>query len=261
MEKNCFLSFVGSNPVPVYVAAKYLTTANRNDIDSLPLVEKILFIHSNDTENNCTQTKKVLDLPQECFFSMSIGTVDKTRSPSAIRQCIIEMLDRFVSNMDSIIFCYTAGTKPMSVFGYNTVQEYCLKHNKQFYYCDLDPNNYKIIAGNPNEESERLIPYEGNLLDKVKIELENLLLIQNIIKRKEKESKDEISISRKIIEESYFFNKEQVFINLYESLMSESHELESLIKDLDRRSIFKRVKNFPLKKDKDFINGMPKLTN
>lgn len=50
---NILILLVGSNPLPNYIVGGYLMKKGRAEADALPEPDKIILVHSKDTEKIC----------------------------------------------------------------------------------------------------------------------------------------------------------------------------------------------------------------
>lgn len=170
---NILVLLIGANPLPNYVVAKYLLMDGRDDIKELPKPDKIIFVHSNDTESFALKIQKKSGIIKENALFCDLGKDE--RNPSAIRRKIHENLTKINNPISSIHLNYTGGTKPMAVHSYRVIENFA-KDNCNLILSDLCPKNYKIIV----VDKEEKYPANGDLRDKIKTSISDILDLHNM---------------------------------------------------------------------------------
>ena len=144
---NILICLIGSNPLPNYIVTKYALldkTQRHNDWEKIPVPDKVLFLHSKDTEDIADNIIKKLDVKfKSIIYKISLG--DNQRSKEYIRKSLINALNK-EEKITSIHLNYTGGTKPMSVHSYDTIYKYFKDKDENFELItsDLDPKEYRI---------------------------------------------------------------------------------------------------------------------
>ncbi|MEK7275624.1 MAG: hypothetical protein AAB110_10240 [Candidatus Desantisbacteria bacterium] len=67
---------IGGNPLPNYVVAKYLLLEGRDDDQHIPIPDKIIFIHSGDTEPFAKKIMEKLSLPEDRIILKNLVVSD-----------------------------------------------------------------------------------------------------------------------------------------------------------------------------------------
>ncbi len=172
---NILILLIGSNPLPNYIVGHYLKK-NRAEADVLPEPDKIILLHSGDTEKFARKISEQLKIQPE-YANLK----DKEREPSVIVKGIQDKLDSLskTDEISSIHLNYTGGTKPMSLFSHTAVREWIEKEKKKdkirVILSDIDPKNHKIVL---REKPD--YPLDGDLLDHVKPDIKTILELHNM---------------------------------------------------------------------------------
>jgi len=171
---NVAIFTVGSNPLPIYVVAKYLLDNNRQDKVELPTPDLLIFIYSENSDKYlealCSKLKTESNIDK-------INLGDKERDREIVQNAVkfnLENLIRRKKHINSIHLHYSGGTKPMSVFSYVAVEEFGKKHNIKTIYSDLDPEQSLIRVG------KETYPIEKDLRDCIKLNIKEIFDLHNM---------------------------------------------------------------------------------
>lgn len=165
---NILVLLIGGNPLPNYVVAKYLLLDGRDDNRQIPVPNRIIFIHSGDTEPFAKKIMKKLSLPENKIILKNLG--QNHRIPGEIVGALNKILEEVRNDcgtISSIHLNYTGGTKPMAV--HSSIIVTLSKLSERIILSDIDPDNFKIII------KENQYPYSGDLLDKIKLTIQDIL--------------------------------------------------------------------------------------
>lgn len=269
---NVLILLIGGNPLPNYVTAKYMLDRTRKDTEILPVPDKVLLLYSNITKDYAQKIKGKMGLTGHGYL-VNLG--DNERSRKTIIEAISNKLKKLQEECSNstIHLSYTGGTKPMAVYAYSAVIDFCNIYKKKtnntvtaiFSY--LDPKEFKLVL----DESETGYPAEpdNDLRHKVKLKVEDLFDIHLMkyekkgedatfnkavldIKKISKEILDSFNKGKPVWPEKFFDLKQKKFnINGIEKL-NEANFFKGINKDIPS------LKNF-FKKDKfDLATGSPK---
>ena len=181
---NVLILLIGGNPLPNYVTAKYMIDKTRNDQKALPVPDRFILLHSESTKKYAEIIKEKMGLTG---YEPLADLDNNERSRKTIIEKITNKLDEFQKdncNITNIHLNYTGGTKPMAVHACNGIIAFCEKNNIEsdkriFSY--LDPNEFKLVL----DDSKNRYPIEGNLRDKIKLNIDDLFKFHNVTYKKE----------------------------------------------------------------------------
>ena len=138
---NALVLLIGSNNIPNFVTAQYLLKPNRDDVEDLPVPEKLFLVYSRDTEKFRASLELCLKVTRDKIVDVDLGGDE--RNHEAICRKLLEKLEKHQKDISSIHLNYTGGTKTMVLAAYEAVvnanvQKKC--------YSYVDPKNYKIVT-------------------------------------------------------------------------------------------------------------------
>lgn len=190
---NALILLIGSNPLPNYIVAKYLTGIEEDIEAKLIKPDLIILVHTTETERFARQIQSVLNLLADIKIE-EIKLEENGRKPKIIRKKIIEKLDEIKSKnkINSIHLNYIGGTKTMAVQTVKAVEEWLKdKMDTDFVLSDVDPRIHKIIIS----ENGIGFPKTRCLLDIVKLTTAELLKLHGMKIRDHGKSELEIDES------------------------------------------------------------------
>lgn len=188
MCKNLLILLIGSNPLPNYVVASYLLNPRRQDKDTLPMIDKIMFVVSEETLSFAKNIKALLE-NQYSFSDFVFANLNKKhRESSVIRDEILTKLCELPDEISTIHLNYTGGTKPMAVFAHQTILSFAKDKKNTLITSDLMPETFKLNTEIIRPESEdcievgnsKIFPEYGDLREYVEIGIEELLKLHNM---------------------------------------------------------------------------------
>ncbi|MFO7343296.1 MAG: hypothetical protein C0P66_013060 [Bacillaceae bacterium] len=174
---NVAIFTVGSNPLPIYVVAKYLLDNSRGDVENLPVPDEMVFIFSKNTEEYYKKLRLKLRNHAGSNNLLDINLGDKERDREIVQNAVKFKLENLISgkeHINSIHLHYSGGTKPMSVFSYVAVEEFGKKHGIKTIYSDLDPEQSFIRIGNET------YPIGRDLRDCIKLNINEIFELHNM---------------------------------------------------------------------------------
>lgn len=167
---NILICLIGSNPLPNYIVTKYLLidkTKRKNDCDKIPVPDKVIFLHSEDTKDVAENIIKLDEKFESIIHKIPLSKNE--RSKEKISGLLKDELDK-EKKISSIHLNYTGGTKPMAVHSYDTVCKYAESKNIKLITSDLDPKEYRIQINGDGK-----YPSNSDLRKFVPLEIEQLL--------------------------------------------------------------------------------------
>ena len=154
---------VGTNPLPNYVVAKYL----EEEYNRLVLICSEKTKHQQGT---IVFAKNIIESLGITFHNTKILPIRDISSPKEIIRTLQENKEVFGDKNNKIILNYTGGTKAMAVYTYSFLKE----EYEEFTASYLDARTFRLVYDDSTVE-----PIEGNLLDKIKIDIKTLLDLHN----------------------------------------------------------------------------------
>ncbi|MEJ9152463.1 hypothetical protein [Bacillus smithii] len=174
---NVAIFTVGSNPLPIYVVAKYLLDNNRQDKDKIPIPDLLIFIYSENSKGYFKTLYSKLKMSERSYKLDKINLGDKERDREEVQNEVKFNLEKLLSrkeHVNSVHLHYTGGTKPMSVFSYAAVEEFGKEHGIKTIYSDLDPEKSLIRVG------KETYPIEKDLRDCIKLDINEIFDLHNM---------------------------------------------------------------------------------
>lgn len=169
---------MGSNPIPNYIIAKYLTEIEKYGEVKFNIPDLIVFVHTSKTARFARQIQSVLNLSSD-FEIQEVKLDEDGRKPKIIRKKIIEKLDEIRNNKKiiSIHLNYIGGTKTMAVQTTKAVEKWVQDHPEvDCLVSDVDPKNHKIILS----DNGIGYPIIGDLRERIKLSINELLQLHNM---------------------------------------------------------------------------------
>ncbi|WPX08961.1 PDDEXK family nuclease [Anaerocellum danielii] len=220
---------VGTNPLPVYVVAKYFEDSFNNVV--LISSEENRNIYQAGTRAYAEKIKDTLESNVEKYHIISLSNV---ANPAEIKR---DLKNHFKNNkilfskenIQKVHLNYTGGTKIMAVAVYNFLKE---EYGEKFESSYLDARSYKLIL-----EDGTVEPTFEDLREKVKIDIETLLKLHLYEVQEIKNDKKYI----KDFGEKYYFE----IINEMEKIVNDDNKRKAYLEWINNyfRKVFKDKKD------------------
>jgi hypothetical protein len=191
---NLLVLLVGSNPLPIYVTARYLLTGPLPA--EIPRPNTLLLLYSNKTKKYAEAVSKLLAVDAAEGFVMHEASVgDSQRDFQALHTAVTQELSRLVTSLGvipaSVHLSITGGTKPMAVAGYETICAFVDEQSSagqpsaklRLLVSDVDPNHHRlrvyerlspIAATRADVQLLAVLPQSGDLRQHISLTPENL---------------------------------------------------------------------------------------
>jgi len=264
---NILILLLGGNPLPNYVVAKYLLKTGREDENIMPVPNKILFMYSKRSEDFFKTFSKNENLGLKNDIYCDINLDDQHRRPHVIQKKLLNKLKELRQQNDtpikSIHLNYTGGTKPMAVNSFAAVNKFIKDSKIKVIFSDLDPDRFKLLPNNPNDEDENTTAYplDGDLRNCIQLNVCNLFNLHGmkiVNEGTEKSSFFDNRVNPKhFVSEAvreYISNKKTIFSEFSSRFFIKGKNLDKNEKKLKRKGIFET----PFKQ---IIERFPSLEN
>ena len=238
----------------------------RTDQEALPVPDKFILLHSNITNNYAQKIKEKMGLTG---YDSLVNLGDDERGKEKIIEAISNKLTALQNEcaISTIHLNYTGGTKPMAVYAYNGVIDFCKKNrieNNKIIFSYLDPKKFKLVL----DESETGYPAEpdSDLRYKLTLDIQDLFDIHLMrydkkgelatfdnedldIKKISKEISDSFDKGKPVWPEKFFdLNKKKLNINGITKL-NEENFFRGINKDIPSLKNFFKEDKFDLEKE------------
>lgn len=166
---NVLISLVGSNPLPIYVVAKYASMKNRSEEDKLilPVPDKHLFVYTDNTKQYYKNLKHIFgEKDRELKINTDfINLENKQHNSQEIINKVTKELEKIEKNekIDTLIINNTGGTKTMAVYATLAVLQYAKDNKIKEFECYLDSNDNLIRVNSMEEGKMKFCPQKGDL--------------------------------------------------------------------------------------------------
>lgn len=155
---NHLILLMGENPLPNYVAARYLMEANE---DKILKPEKIWVVCSEETKVLAENFYEIFSTEFKNKNLVELVELKNPRSPKSILNVLRNKDILKIEKQDTLHLNYTGGTKVMSVASFIqtmlTSESYILSY--------LDPQSYRLRVNDVFKDNEDDYPKSGDLRD------------------------------------------------------------------------------------------------
>lgn len=262
---NILILLLGGNPLPNYVTANYLLKLGRDDVDELPIPEKIIFVSTGRSKGFFKPIQSLLGEKRpgnDCKFLM-IKLEENHRDPQTIQTEIKRVLNRLKKEgISSIHLNYSGGTKPMAVNSLIAVEEFSKENDVKLILSDLDPEDHKlkVLTGDLKNDA---VPYplSGDLRGVVKLSVREILTLHGMDDTQDKKIGSALIFEKDVLDVEAFVKE---VVPLYKKRTG--HKIftqcrEKWKKEEDISSILKAFESIEITpgqktKLKKFLNGM-----
>lgn len=165
---DILLLLVGSNPLPVYITARYLLDKNRKDTNEpgMQKPERVIFVFSSGENGTKIFRDKVQaqlenegfkhDLFENC--DRRIDLREEMRNYGKVYEEIKKVLETYKDQGIRVQLGYSGGTKTMVVAAAQAVQKFCNDNKSEFSFIDIDPANDRLMVSCNGELQTNLYP-------------------------------------------------------------------------------------------------------
>lgn len=172
------ITLVGSNPLPVYVSIEALLKFGH-------AFDRILFVFSSGTKCYTDYVIKALQSKGDHGNGYEYCDLGQDqRNSTEICNKVRTTLQNLGNNITLIHYNYTGGTKTMALNTYRAILEYVRCMNGiTLELSDLNPETHKLSI--LEESSARQIPKNGNLLEHIKCNLDEIVALHGLSEKKD----------------------------------------------------------------------------